>query len=121
MCEEFPFPFLPTEAFIVFQHAQAGSLFNFWCTQIPLLCPVMKIQLENSFIDVHAPNPIIQSEFQGHMAFPRICIHEVKAEPDFEGVPGCLLVSAAISEGEGGVTSLLLKAEVSHSSWLNTR
>lgn len=82
----------------------------------------MKIQLENSFIDIHAPNPIIQCgmlmQFQGHMALPRICIHEVKAEPDFEGVLGCLLMPAAISEG--GVTSLLLKAEVSQSSRLNT-
>lgn len=59
-------------------------------------------------------------QFQGYKAFLWICICEVKAEPDFEGVPGSFLMLAAITLGEGGVTSLLLKAEVTHQSWLNT-
>ena len=100
----------------MFQRAQVGSVLDSWCTQIPLLSPVTKIQLENSFIDVHGPNPIIQHgmlmQFQGYMVFLWICICEAKAEPDFEGVAGSFLMSATITLGEGGVTSLLLKAEV---------
>lgn len=124
MCKEFPFPLLLTEAFIMFQCAQVGSVLDSCCTQTPLLSPVTKMQLENSFIDVHGPNPVIQHgmlmQFQGYMAFPWTCICEVKAEPDFEGVPGSFLMLATIMLGKGGVTSLLLKAEVTHWSWLNT-
>lgn len=57
MCEEFPFSLLHTEAFITFQHAQVGSVLGSWCTQIPLLSPVTKIRLENSFTDMCGPNP----------------------------------------------------------------
>lgn len=118
MWEEFPFPLLLTEAFIMFQCAQAGSVLDSWCTQIPVLSPVTKIQLENSFIDVHRPHPIIQHgmlmQFQGYVAFVWISVHEVKAEPDFEALPGSFLMSATITFSESGGTSLLLKAEVTH-------
>lgn len=71
MCEVFLFPLPLTEAFIMSQHAQIGSVLHSWCTQIPLLSPVTKIWLENSFTDVHVPNPVIQHgalmQFHGYM------------------------------------------------------
>jgi len=39
MCEEFPFPLRLTEAFVMFQPAQAGSVLDSWCTPIPVLPP----------------------------------------------------------------------------------
>lgn len=103
----------------MFQRAQVGSVLGSSCTQIPLFSPLTKIQFENIFIDVRGSNPITQHgmlmQLEGYMAFLWICIHEVKAEPDFEDIPDSFLM-ATITLGGSEITSLLVKAEVTHRS-----
>ena len=97
-----------------------------WTPGVPqyLYCPpVTKIQPENSFLDVHGPNPIIQRgmlmQFQGYMAFLWICICEVRAEPDFEDVPGSFLMSQLSHSARVELPPCYWKAEVTHRSWLD--
>lgn len=99
------------------QYGQAGSVLGSSCTQIPLLSPVTRIQFKNIFIDARGPNPItlhgMLMQLQGYMIFFWICILEVKAEPDFEDIPDSFLM-ATITLSESEITSLLMKAEVTH-------
>lgn len=113
MCEVFIFPLPLAEAFIMSQHAQIGSVLHSWCTQIPLLSPVTKIWLENSFTDVHGPNPVIQHgalmQFHGYMESTRFS--EFKAESDFKDVPASFPELVTVTLCEGGLTSLMPMAE----------
>lgn len=101
----------------MFQDAQVDSVLGSSCTQIPLLSPVTKIQFETIFIDVRGPNPItlhgMLMKLQGYMAFLWIYIHKVKAEPDLEDIPDSFLM-AIIMLGKTEITSLLIKADITH-------